>query len=53
MASWCHGKSGKRIERRIIASFRIAESTGSKGEVRQWEDLLRLANNGPLQIIKG
>ena len=36
MASWCHGKSGKQIERCVIATFRIAESLGFKGDCRQW-----------------
>jgi hypothetical protein len=36
------GKSGKQIERCVIASFRIAESLGFKGEFRQWEQLLRV-----------
>jgi hypothetical protein len=44
MASWCHGKSGKRIERRVIASFRIAESMGFEGNFRQWEHLLRVGD---------
>jgi hypothetical protein len=35
------GKSGKQIERCVIAAFRIAESMGFKGDFRQWEDLLR------------
>jgi hypothetical protein len=39
-------KSGKQIERGVIASFQIAESMGFNGEFRQWEDLLRIANNG-------
>ena len=30
------GKSGKQIKRCVIASFRIAESLGFKGEFRQW-----------------
>jgi hypothetical protein len=33
------GKSGKQIERCVIATFRIAESLGFKGDCRQWEDL--------------
>jgi len=33
MASWCHGKSGKQIERRVITSFQIAESMGFKGDI--------------------
>ena len=36
------GKSGKQIERCVIASFRIAESLGFKGEFRHWEDLLEV-----------
>ena len=36
------GKSGKQIERCVIASFRIAASIGFKGDFRQWEDLLRI-----------
>jgi hypothetical protein len=34
------GKSGKQIERCVIASFQIAESLGFKGDFRQWEYLL-------------
>ena len=30
------GKCGKRIGRSLIASFRIVESMGFKGELRQW-----------------
>jgi hypothetical protein len=33
MASWCHGKSGKQIERCVMATFRIAESLGFKGDL--------------------
>jgi hypothetical protein len=36
------GKSGKQIERCVIASFQVAESLGFKGEFRQWEHLLRV-----------
>ena len=36
------GKSGKAIERYVISTFRIAESMGFKGELRQWEGLLRV-----------
>ena len=36
------GKSGKQIERCVIASFQIAESMGFQGEFRQWEELLRI-----------
>ena len=38
------GKSGKQIERCVIASFRIAESMGFKGDFRQWEELLRIGD---------
>ncbi len=34
------GKSGKPIERCVIATFQVAESMGFKGELRQWEELL-------------
>jgi hypothetical protein len=33
------GKSGKQIERCIIASVQSAESMGFKGEFPQWEEL--------------
>jgi hypothetical protein len=36
------GKSGKQIERCVIASFQVAESMGFEGEFRQWEHLLRI-----------
>ena len=38
------GKSGKPIERYVISTFQIAESMGFKGELRQWEYLLRIGN---------
>ena len=38
------GKGGKQIERSIIATFKVAESIGFKGEVRQWEHLLRIGD---------
>jgi hypothetical protein len=38
------GKSGKEIERCVIASFRVDESVGLKGEFRQWEHLLRIGD---------
>jgi hypothetical protein len=38
------GKSGKQIERCVISSFRVAESIGFKGELRQWEELLRIGD---------
>ena len=37
-------KSGKQIEKCVIASFRVAESIGFKGEFRQWEHLLRIGD---------
>ena len=46
-------KSSEEIERCVISTFQIAESMAFRGEFRQWEDLLRLANSGPLQIISG
>ena len=36
------GKSGKQIERCVIASSRVAEIMSFKGEFRQWEHLLVL-----------
>ena len=38
------GKSGKQIERCVIASFQLAESMGFKGEFHQWEHLLRIGD---------
>ena len=38
------GKSGKAIERCAISTFRVAESMGFKGELRQWEELLRIGD---------
>jgi len=38
------GKSGKEIERCVIATFQGAESMGFKGEFRQWEHLLRVGD---------
>ena len=38
------GKSGKQIERCVIASFQVAASMGFKGEFQQWEHLLRVGN---------
>ena len=38
------GKSGKQIERCVISTFRIAESMGFKGELRQWEQLFRIGD---------
>ena len=37
-------KSGKQIERCVIASFQIAESMGFKGDFQQWEELLRVGD---------
>jgi hypothetical protein len=36
------GKGGKQIERCLISTFRVAESMGFRGELRQWEHLLRV-----------
>jgi hypothetical protein len=44
LAARTAGKSGRQIERCVIVTFRIAESLGFKGELRQWEDLLRVGN---------
>jgi hypothetical protein len=41
-ASEMAGKSGKRIERCIISTFRIAEKLGFRGEFREWEHLLQI-----------
>jgi hypothetical protein len=41
-ASETSGKSGKRIERCVISTFRIAESLGFRGDFRQWEHLLQV-----------
>ena len=38
------GKSGKQIERCLISTFQVAESMGFKGELRQWEGLLRIGD---------
>ena len=37
------GKSGKQIERCVISTIQVAESMGFKGDFRQWEGLLRIA----------
>ena len=37
-------KGNKAIEREVIASFQVAESLGFKGDFRQWEHLLRIAD---------
>jgi hypothetical protein len=36
------GKSGKQIERCLISTFQVAESLGFKGDIRQWQELLRM-----------
>ena len=36
------GKSDKQIERCVISTFRVAESMGFKGDLRHWQDLLRV-----------
>jgi hypothetical protein len=38
------GKSGKQIERSLIATFRFAESLGFKGAFRQWEHVMRIGD---------
>ena len=38
------GKSGKQIERCLISTFRVAESLGFKGDIRQWQELLRIGD---------
>ena len=38
------GKSGKQIERCVISTFRVAESMGFKGDIRQWQELLRIGD---------
>jgi hypothetical protein len=37
-------QGGKQIERRVIATFQVAESLGFKGDFRQWEELLRVGD---------
>jgi hypothetical protein len=38
------GKGGNQIERCVISTFRVAESMGFNGDVRQWEHLLRIGD---------
>jgi hypothetical protein len=38
------GKSGKQIERSLISTFKVAESIGFKGDIRQWQELLRIGD---------
>jgi hypothetical protein len=38
------GKGGKQIERCLISSFQVAGSIGFKGDLRQWEELLRIGD---------
>ena len=38
------GKSGKPIERCVISTFKVAESLGFKGDIRQWQELLRIGD---------
>ena len=38
------GKSGKPIERCVISTFRVAESLGFKGDIRHWQELLRIGD---------
>ena len=35
-------KGRKQIERCLISTFQVAESMGFKGDLRQWEHLLRI-----------
>ena len=37
-------RAGKAIERSVISTFQIAQSLGFKGELRQWEHLLRVGD---------
>lgn len=38
------GKSGKQIERCVISTFWVAESLGFKGDIREWQELLRIGD---------
>ncbi|HET9522828.1 MAG TPA: hypothetical protein VFO90_01270 [Terrimicrobiaceae bacterium] len=38
------GQGGKQIERCLIPSFQVAGSIGFKGDLRQWEELLRIGD---------
>ena len=38
------GKSGRQIERCVISTFQVAQNLGFKGDLRQWEQLLRIGN---------
>ena len=38
------GKSGKQIGRCLLSTFRVAESMGFKGDIRQWQELLRIGD---------
>ena len=38
------GKSGKQIERCGISTFQVAESMGFNGDIRQWQELLRIGD---------
>ena len=38
------GKRGKQIERCLISTFKVAESLGFKGDIRQWQELLRIGD---------
>jgi hypothetical protein len=38
------GKSGKPIERCVISTFQVAGSIGFKGDIRQWEHLMRIGD---------
>jgi hypothetical protein len=34
------GKSGSKIERAVLSSYKTAMTLGFKGSIREWEDLL-------------
>jgi hypothetical protein len=36
-------REGNPIERCVISTFKIAESMGFQGDLRHWEDLLRIS----------
>jgi hypothetical protein len=37
-------KGRKQIERCLISTFQVAESMGFKGDIRQWQELLRIGD---------
>jgi hypothetical protein len=38
------GSGGKQIERCVIPTFQVVESMGFKGDLRQWQELLRIGD---------